>query len=81
MIYDQIHEHSRKIEELEKKIKELNDEIILNKPDLEGLSSNPNLTIEFIEKHREAKWDWILLSNNIFENHLVRQKENLLSFL
>jgi ankyrin repeat protein len=36
MIYDQIHEHSCKIEELEKKIKELNDEIILNKPDLEG---------------------------------------------
>ena len=31
-----------------------------------GLSYNPNITIEFIEKYLDKPWNWRQLINNLF---------------
>ncbi|GAH98526.1 unnamed protein product, partial [marine sediment metagenome] len=32
---------------------------------MEGLSWNPNITPEFVERHLDWEWDWMELSQNL----------------
>ena len=38
--------------------------IQINHWDWYGISFNPNVTMDFIDKHPEKPWDWCYVSNN-----------------
>jgi hypothetical protein len=47
----------------------------------DGISYNPNVTMEFLEKNPDKPWDWIAISNNPLNGDYDHIHERYLSRL
>ena len=48
--------------------------------DWEGISENPNLTIEIIDKFYDKNWNWKIISEQIFKKDYEKELKKLQNF-